>query len=93
MIKIGENTGKTWGSDEFSLLINDMEVPNESGFIYKFPDGDFYAQINDWKYLKLVFNSTFIEAMSEIPTIYANLQVEFTDLIDGINIKKFKKLE
>ncbi|KON69124.1 hypothetical protein AKG34_10235 [Peribacillus butanolivorans] len=92
MIKIGEKIQGQRGGSDFSLLVNDMEVPRESGYIYKFPDGDLYAQINDWKYLKLVFNSTFIGVMSEIPTIYANLQVEFTDLIDGINIKKIQEV-
>ncbi|MFD4931565.1 hypothetical protein ACFWMS_22100 [Peribacillus butanolivorans] len=91
MIRIGEKIEDNGGIPyEFSLFVNGMEVPRESGYIYKFPTGDFTATIADWEYGKLAFNSTFIGAMSEIPIIKSNYQFDFIDLIDGINIEKIE---
>ncbi|WP_230163523.1 hypothetical protein, partial [Peribacillus simplex] len=91
MIRIGEKIEDNGGIPyEFSLFVNGREVPRESGYIFKFPTGDFTATIADWEYGKLAFNSTFIGAMSEIPIIKSNYQFDFIDLIDGINIEKIE---
>ncbi|MGE7761519.1 hypothetical protein [Peribacillus sp. NPDC097895] len=94
MIKIGEKIQVKYKKsfDEYSLLINDMEVPRESGYISDFPMGEFTAKIDDLEYLKLAFNSTFIDAMSEIPIIKSNYKYELIDLIDGINIEKIQNV-
>ncbi|WP_427137344.1 hypothetical protein [Psychrobacillus psychrodurans] len=90
MIKIGRKIEEEQSYlEKFLLLINDIEITNECGYIwYSSFSKEYDARIWDLQYATLAFDLSFRDAMLEISKLNLIYQVEFTELIDGVSIKK-----
>ncbi|MEB2492877.1 hypothetical protein SOP93_17065 [Peribacillus frigoritolerans] len=92
MIKIGRKLTGGLIPETYSLLINNFELPEYSGCIYKDlePEGP-VGMMSDLEYNSLAFNLSFKDALSEIYSLNLHYQEDFTDLIKGIILEKTRQ--